>query len=322
VKNSINFSLWLDFIERDFIKSGEFKKLITDGIIDGATSNPAIFSNSILNSEAYKSDIAKYKSEGLEPKRIYELLAIEDIRLASDELLPLYKSGKRGFVSIEIDPFLADDVQGSIDEGVRLHNEIGRENVMIKVPATSAGYKVMEELVARDIDVNATLIFSMQEAIECAEAIKRGQERAEKGSAQTVLSVFVSRLDVATSSKSFGLINSSMIYREIQERGYKNTTVLFASTGVKDPELPAEYYVERLMATNTINTAPLKTIQAFVDADVEISDRLPISGSEVKSGLAEVIKNGHSAPKVLSKLKSDGLVAFENSFRDMLDYLK
>jgi len=321
LQNSIGFSLWLDFIERDFVKSGKLKELIDRGVIDGATSNPAIFANSILTSEAYKSDIEKFKSEGLEPKEIYERLAIEDIKLSAEELLPLYKEGRRGFVSLEIDPFLADNVEASIEEGVRLYSELNYPNVMIKVPATDAGYKIMEELVAKDINVNATLIFSMKEAISCAEAIKRGQKRAEKVTAQTVLSIFVSRLDKATSSQTFGIVNSNMIYKEVMERGYKNTTVLFASTGVKDPELPEHYYVEQLMANETINTAPLKTIEAFEKANIEVKNNLPLSQSTVTETL-RAVSSSYSPPKVLTDLKKDGLVAFENSFRDILEYLK
>ena len=137
--SDIGFSLWVDFIERDFL-DGQFLELLNDSIINGATSNPAIFKNAFSTSNAYKNDIYKYKAEGLSPKEIYEKLAISDIKKAAQILRPLYDKGDDGFVSLEIDPMLANDIQASIDEGARLFREINEPNVMIKVTATEAGF--------------------------------------------------------------------------------------------------------------------------------------------------------------------------------------
>ncbi len=164
------FALWVDFIERDFIGT-TMKELVDKKIINGATSNPAIFKNAFLNSPAYKDEIAQLKGT-MTPKAIYETLAIKDIQAAADVLRPLFDKGDDGFVSIEVDPTLANDAQATIDEGKRLYKMINRPNVMIKVPATDAGYKAMEALVADGISVNATLIFSLTESLSCAKAFE------------------------------------------------------------------------------------------------------------------------------------------------------
>lgn len=170
MKNIADFSLWCDFVEREFLAT-EFRAMIERGEIKGATSNPAIFANAILSSGAYKSDIAKLKSEGKNAKAIYENLAFSDIKSAAESLLPLWKRNPNdGFISIEIDPNLCDDSAKSIDEGVRIFRAINMPNVMIKVPATSAGYEVMNALYSKKINVNATLIFSQNQVKKCLEA--------------------------------------------------------------------------------------------------------------------------------------------------------
>ena len=158
LKSNINFSLWCDFIERDFLED-RFQDLLINNIIQGATSNPAIFEQSILNSEAYSQQISMLQAN--DSKKIYEELAITDIKRAAEILHPLYEiDSDDGFISIEIDPMLCDDAEATIQEGIRLHNTIGYDNVMIKVPATNSGYIAMEKLTALGISVNATLIFS------------------------------------------------------------------------------------------------------------------------------------------------------------------
>ena len=215
-----NFSLWCDFVEREFLAT-EFRAMIERGEIKGATSNPAIFANAILSSGAYKSDIAKLKSEGKNAKAIYENLAFSDIKSAAESLLPLWeKNPNDGFISIEIDPTLCDDSSKSIDEGVRIFRAINMPNVMIKVPATSAGYEVMNALYAKKISVNATLIFSQNQVKKCLEAFGESSDsildsanRANRGgesvanlkgdssessanqSPKAVISIFVSRFD-------------------------------------------------------------------------------------------------------------------------------
>ena len=275
---TMNFSLWADFIERDYL-DGEFKELVEKKIINGATSNPAIFKNAILTSSAYKDQLENLSGSA---KEKYEALAIADIRKAADILKPLYDKGDDGLVSIEVDPNLCDDAEATIAEGERLVNSINRENVMIKVPATEAGFVAMEALSAQGIHVNATLIFSLSDAMACAKAFAKGANRAEH-TAYTVISVFVSRVDRLLDAKmkasglvsgKLGIYNAARIYNFISTMNVPQCRVLFASTGVKGDEYIPSYYVDELIGASCINTAPIETIHAFV-AHGDTREKLP-----------------------------------------------
>ncbi len=321
----LKFSLWADFIERDYL-DGEFKKLIDTKTINGATSNPAIFKNAILNSPAYKEQLATLGD--LTPKQKYEALAIFDIKKAAEILSPLYEAGDDGYVSIEVDPFLSNDAEGTISEGKRLYVEIGRPNVMIKVPATDAGYTAMEELVAEGIAVNATLIFKKSQAQLCAKAFESGVKRYGK-KVDTVISIFVSRVDRAIDAKLrdsgvqeslTGIYNTADIYATIQELNIEGCRALFASTGVKGDTLPTHYYIEKLLAYNSVNTAPVDTIKAYVKNGTT-HKALPISQEIIDTHMQKVEDAGIDLDKVLDAQISDGLVAFEEAFQDILENL-
>ncbi len=321
----LKFSLWADFIQRDYL-DGEFKELIESQTINGATSNPAIFKNAILNSPVYQEQLARLTT--LTPKEKYEALAIYDIKKAAQILLPLYKSDDDGYVSIEVDPFLSDDALATIDEGKRLHSDIGLPNVMIKVPATQAGYEAMEALVSVGIAVNATLIFKKEQAILCAEAFARGIKKFGK-KVDTVISIFVSRVDRAIDEdlaragvevSLAGIYNSADIYNTIMEMDVSGCRTLFASTGVKGDALPAHYYIEKLLAYNSINTAPIDTIKAFVK-DGKTQEALPISASVITAHMQKIQDAGIDLEAVLDAQISDGLVAFEDAFREILESL-
>ena len=321
----LKFSLWADFIERDYLDN-EFKSLINDGIINGATSNPAIFKNAILNSPAYKEQLSTLTS--LSPKEKYEAVAIYDISKAADILKPLYDKGDDGYVSIEVDPFLCDDAEATISEGKRLFKAIGRENVMIKVPATTAGYIAMQELTACGIPVNATLIFKKEQAVACANAFALGVKKNGK-TVNTVISIFVSRVDRALDKELekngievalSGIYNTADIYNKIQEMSVNGCRALFASTGVKDDSLPAHYYIDELLAYNSVNTAPIDTIKAF-HANAKKKKTLPISDEIIKKHFAEIKNIGIDFDAVLDKQVSDGLVSFEDAFKEILESL-
>ncbi len=323
--SDLKFSLWADFIERDYLDR-EFKDLISDGIINGATSNPAIFKNAILNSPAYKEQLSSL--EHLSPKEKYEAVAIYDIKKAADILRPLYDDCNDGYVSIEVDPFLCDDADATVAEGKRLFDEIGRANVMIKVPATTAGYIAMEALSASGIPVNATLIFKKEQAIACAEAFERGIAIYGR-KVDTVISIFVSRidraLDTTLSEKGVkvalsGIYNSADIYATIKEINVSGCRALFASTGVKDDSLPAYYYVSELLAYNSVNTAPIDTIAAF-HKDGTKEKALPISQEIIKAHFVKVKNAGIDFEAVLDKQIADGLEAFKDAFSDILESL-
>jgi len=321
----LKFSLWADFIERDYLDN-EFKDLIAKKIVNGATSNPAIFKNAILNSPAYKEQLESLGD--ISAKEKYEALAIYDISKAADILRPLYDEGDDGYVSIEVDPLLCDDAKATIAEGKRLFKTINRPNVMIKVPATTAGYTAMEELTSVGIPVNATLIFKKEQAISCANAFKRGTYTYDK-KVDTVISIFVSRVDRALDAKLAqngidvalsGIYNTADIYATIEQMGVKGCRALFASTGVKDDTLPTHYYIEKLLAFNSVNTAPVETIMAF-KKDGKNNSALPISKEIINAHFTKIKDAKINFDEVLDKQIEDGLVAFKDAFKEILEAL-
>lgn len=319
-----SFSLWCDFVEREFLV-GEFRAMIEKGEIKGATSNPAIFASAILNSPAYKKSIEKLR--GLSAKEIYENLAFSDIKSAATSLLPLWERNKNdGFISIEIDPTLCDEAGKSIDEGRRIFERINMPNVMIKVPATEAGYEVMSVLYADKININATLVFSTSQAQKCLNALGMSDNDSEI-TPKAVISVFVSRFDrfvegaessankvdsatfLLDSAPKLGIYNAIKCYKIIENFSNPHIRTLFASTGVKGGALPASYYVTNLLLPNTINTAPLGTIKDFVAQKREFV--------EVPKNIDEFLAN-FEVEKIAQKLLNDGLEAFKIEFEKLL----
>ncbi|MBN2768603.1 MAG: transaldolase [Campylobacterales bacterium] len=331
INRNKSFSLWLDFIERDFLKN-EFPKLIQDDIINGATSNPSIFADAIQKSPAYKNQLNELK--GLSPKEKYEALAIEDIKLAAHALRESYSEGNDGYISLEVDPFLSNDTKATVREAKRLFKAIGEPNVMIKIPATEAGYSAMRQLLATGISVNATLIFSPEQAMRCVRAMKKGMSIFENSGGrrvQAVISVFVSRFDRLLDPKlkelgldisKTGIYNAARIYNIIEESNAPMIRTLFASTGVKEGvALPSDYYICELFAPHSVNTAPLETIKAYTQRSQD-DFRLPISDEEIEDYFETMNDNGIDMNEVYGKLLEDGLKAFENSFEEILNALK
>ncbi|BAK72233.1 MAG: transaldolase [Arcobacter sp.] len=326
LKEDINYSLWCDFIERDFLEN-RFKEIIKKGIIQGATSNPAIFESSITNSVAYKQQLDMLQANNA--KTIYEELALTDIKRAAFLLDELHKKdADDGFISIEVDPLLCDDAAGTIEEGVRLYTSINADNVMIKVPATEAGYIAMRELTSRGINVNATLIFSPEQAIKCAQALDEGIKDSNKD-IKAVISVFVSRFDrmmdadlilKGLQASKLGIINATKCYYEVNKFGNSNIRTLFASTGVKGNELSPSYYIDNLIYPNSVNTAPLATIEDWLtDGSKEPT---PIMSEVDCDKYFELLKSkGIKMQSIYDKLLNDGLEAFKVSFRDLLSKL-
>uniref|UniRef100_UPI004047DC70 transaldolase n=1 Tax=Aliarcobacter sp. TaxID=2321116 RepID=UPI004047DC70 len=326
LKEDINYSLWCDFIERDFLEN-RFKEIIRNKIIQGATSNPAIFESSISNSVAYKQQLDMLQANNA--KTIYEELALTDIKRAAFLLDDLHKNDSDdGFISIEVDPLLCDDAAGTIEEGVRLYSLINADNVMIKVPATEAGYIAMRELTSRGINVNATLIFSPTQAIKCAQALDEGIKDSNKD-IKAVISVFVSRLDRMTDAdfvlkglqpSKLGIINATKCYHEVNKFKNSNIRTLFASTGVKGNELSPSYYVDNLIYPNSVNTAPLATIEDWLQDGLK--EETPIMSESDCDKYFETLKQkGIKIEAIYSKLLTEGLDAFKISFRDLLSKL-
>jgi len=311
-------SIWVDYLDREFLDN-EFKELVSSGLVNGLTSNPAIFANA-LKKDVYKEDLAKLR--GKSSKEIYEEIAVKDIQKACDVLKPLYESGNDGFASIEVDPRLINDAKGSIDEALRLYDKIQRENVMIKIPANDAGYKAMEELAKRGININATLIFSPHQAMSAFDAI-------DKGDVKGVLSVFVSRFDRKLNPSlamqnlakdRIGFFNAIKIYNLIEDERSDNIRTLFASTGVKQDYLPKDYYVENLYLPNSVLTLPLDVIEAIKDKEVEES--FHFQTKHIDAFFSFLTPAGINMQKVYQELFDEGVEAFEKAFEEMLNSIK
>lgn len=333
------FSLWCDFVERDFLED-EFQDILPS--IRGATSNPSIFASAILNSPAYKAQIATFKTH--RPKDVYEALAIFDIRRAATLLKPLWEVNKDdGYVSIEIDPLLSEYASKSIDEGKRLFEIIGMPNVMIKVPSTQAGYEVMSELYGSGIPVNATLVFSPDQVRNCLQAFgasnkTRIQRDIEKSGldlgVRAVISIFVSRFDRAIDPilekiaphycRRLGILNATKCYNIIEENNDKFIRALFASTGVKNSvegvDWSKTYYVNELLFSRAINTAPLETIKEFIKKPPE-SLKLPLDVKTIQIDLDKIKQAGIDISNLYDRLMKEGLRTFVKSFEKLLNSL-
>ncbi|WP_292660581.1 transaldolase [Nitratifractor sp.] len=332
VDDDITFSLWLDFIERSFLEE-RFVELVERRVVNGATSNPAIFAQAISHSPAYQEALAELA--GRSPKEKYEALAIHDIKTAALVLRGVYDQGSEGYISIEVDPFLAFDTQGTVAEGRRLFRAIEEPNVMIKVPATEAGYAAMTQLLGDGISVNATLVFSPEQARRCLDAMKVGIDEFENTGGErveAVISVFVSRfdrmLDPQLKEKGLptaltGIMNAAKIYNIVQANNTPSVRTLFASTGVKEGQgLAPDYYVRKLYAPHSVNTAPLTTIEAFEKAGRPETPVLPIPQEEIDAYFESLEKHGIVMAEVYHRLLEEGIEAFEVAFTRMLDGLK
>lgn len=314
------FSLWCDFIERAFLAE-EFAQYMKSWELKGATSNPAIFEQALHN-PSYANDIERLKKQGSSAKAIYESLATADIKKAAQILRPLYDANpQNGWVSIEIDPFLCDDVAQSVDEGRRLFRTIDEPNVMLKVPATEAGYAVMRTLFLEGISVNATLVFSPLQAVKILESLHENPKNA-----QAVVSVFVSRFDRACTNLQqppmLGITNAAWIHKILQTKAPSYLRTLFASTGVKGEELPSDYYIRALLFENCINTAPLPALRAFANgtqAPNEQNDA--IASCSVDELQKRMDSFGIDVAALSAKLFAQGIAAFKDSFTNLLSRL-
>ncbi|MCI6988972.1 MAG: transaldolase [Campylobacter sp.] len=324
------FSLWCDYLQRDFIDD-EFAKLITDGVINGATSNPAIFKNAIVGSSAYDAD--KRALAGKNKKEIYESLVIKDIKNAASKLSKNYENGDDGFVSLEVDPSLSGDEKTTFEEGLRLFRAINMPNVMIKVPSTDAGFKAMSELLKLGVNVNATLVFSPFQTSKCLEAFRIGNAEFKKLNPakelpKCVISVFVSRFDRVVDGElkkhnlptaKFGIMNATSCYNLVERANLENVKTLFASTGVKGGDLEADYYIKSLKFKNSINTAPLDTLKKY--AKNGGSDFIePFSDGEIDEYF-KAVRRVVDKNALFDELLDDGLEQFEVAFAEIINSL-
>ncbi len=326
-------SIWYDNIRRAMLTSGELERLVENGIV-GVTSNPTIFEKAIAGSQDYDDTLLALAERELSSEEIFEILALEDIRGAADILRPVFErtSGKDGYVSLEVRPTLAHDVQGTIEEALRLFAALDRPNVMIKVPATVEGIQAVEALTAEGVNVNVTLIFSVHQYEAVAEAYIAGLEkRVAAGqpinAIASVASFFVSRIDTAVDAQLEAAGNRSLLgriatanakvayarfldlssgerWKRLAEQGARVQRPLWASTGTKNPTYPDTTYVDSLIGPDTVNTVPPSTLQAFKDHGHAVSTLG--TGLEDAAGMTDVAVFHAGTASVDGRLVTNG----------------
>jgi len=290
-------SVWLDYIKRSFITSGGLGDYVQKGL-SGVTSNPSLFQKAIAEGDEYDDQIRKLALEGKTTQEIYEQLAIDDVRLAADILHQVYEEslGMDGYVSLEVNPRLAHDKDGQVEEAKRLFEAVDQPNVMIKVPATAEGILAFHELTAAGVNINVTLMFSLLQYDMVAEAYISAMEKRvasldDLHKPASVASIFVSRVDTKVDKLlnetgtpaaealkgKIGIANAKMVYQHyfntfhgqrwnyLAEQGARIQRVLYGSTSTKNPEYRDVMYVENLIGLDTINTVPPETLEAFLE---------------------------------------------------------
>lgn len=343
-------AIWLDYIRRSFILRGQLKDLVDDGL-RGVTSNPSIFEKAIAGSNDYDEDLRLLGEQDMSPEEIYEALAIKDIQMAADVLRPVYTAtdGADGYVSLEVSPDLAYDTAGTIEEARRLFRAIERPNVMIKVPATPEGIPAIEVLVGEGINVNVTLMFSLDQYDQVAEAYISGLERLDASGGDvagiaSVASFFVSRVDVMVDRMldrvgtpaaeelkgAIGIANAKMAYQRFKatfdgerwdrlaDKGARPQRVLWASTSTKDPAYSDTLYPDNLIGPHTINTLPPSTLNAFRDHGT-VALTLETQLTTAQAQLQELGELGVDLDQVTDDLLKEGVEKFARPFASLMD---
>jgi transaldolase len=348
-------SIWLDTLSRELLDSGDFARLIADCAVTGATSNPTIFAKAITGSDRYDVQLRAAVAAGVRtPRDLFFELALEDVQRAADLLRPVYdgSDGRDGFVSFECTPDLADDTEATIEQALELWGRLARPNVMIKVPATAAGIPAIEELTARAVNVNVTLLFSVARYGQVIDAYIAGLERRTGPgdpvrAIASVASFFVSRVDskvdplLPADSGLRGRVaiaNARLAYaryldrfsddpsradprwRALRAAGARPQRPLWASTGTKDPAYSDVHYVERLITPGAVNTMPEATLRAFADHG-DARHAVGIAGS-ANTALRRTQAAGIDLDAVTSELERDGVRSFCDAYHELLDCIE
>jgi transaldolase len=340
-------SPWLDFLSRSLVQDGELARLIAEDSLKGMTSNPSIFDKAILDpkSEAYDEQLEALAGEGLDAQAIYEALAIADVQHACDVLRDLYESSNHqdGFVSLEVAADLAHDERRSIEGARTFWQRVKRPNVMIKIPGTPEGVGAIEQGIYEGININVTLLFSVEAYEKVHDAYLNGLERRQReGKSLDVASVasfFVSRVDTAVDKlleangheelygkaaianarvayRNFEAVMASPRWEGLHHGGAHPQRPLWASTGVKNERYPDTMYVDELVGAHTVNTMPLATLEAVADHG-RISG--PTAQRDPSEDLEALQKAGIDMPEVTDQLLVDGVKQFEDAMTHLLD---
>jgi transaldolase len=354
-------AVWVDSIARDWIQKGELRRLRDHYAIVGVTSNPTIFQKAMGEGSFYDDDIARLAGQGLDARRIFESLALDDIRAAAADMEPVFErsGGVDGRISFEVPPDIADDTEATIGDTRRLFDELARPNVFIKIPATAAGVPAIRASIAAGINVNVTLIFSIARYREVIEAYLAGlEELAEAGGDLTevasVASFFVSRVDTLVDAELQALVDKGgpeaeaararlgtaaidnaklayQVFREtfqgprweaLQAEGARVQRPLWASTSTKNPAYRDVLYVEELVARDTVNTMPLETIEAFADHG-EVRGQTATEGLDRARRLwSDLAALGIDEDDVGYRLEREGVEKFADSYNGAVETIK
>jgi transaldolase len=343
--SALGQSVWIDYLSRDLIESGALARAVAEDAVVGVTSNPSIFEKALARGHAYDEQIAA-STEG-NPESVFLSLALRDVAAACDLLRPIWErtEARDGYVSIEVEPTLADNTEATIAQATHFHEAIARPNLLVKIPATDAGVPAIEEMTARGHSINVTLIFSLSRHRQVAEAYLRGLERlvaagGDPSRVHSVASFFVSRVDTETDRRldelgrddlkgRLGIANAKLAYQQYKElfanerwetlaaRGATTQRCLWASTSTKEPSLRDTLYVEELIGPETISTMPAETIQAFQDHG-RVEARLESDLQQAQYLFNQLNAAGVDYEDVVATLEREGIDKFVASFNELL----
>jgi transaldolase len=344
-------SVWVDSLSREWLRTGFLRKLMDEYAVVGVTSNPTIFQKAMSEGDWYDDQLREVLREETDERELFLRLAVEDIKEACDAFRPIWDEGKGqdGYVSLEVDPGLAYDTEGTLEQALRLHEWVDKPNLHVKIPATKAGLPAIEECIARGRSINVTLIFSLERYREVAEAYIRGLERlVESGDNPTipasVASFFVSRVDTEADKRleeigrpealalrgKLAIANAKLAYQawqeifsgerwdKLAERGATAQRCLWASTSTKNPDYRDVMYVEELIGPKTVNTMPLETIEAFQDHGV-VANTIEAGLEEARQVLEDLAAVGVDYDDVVETLEQEGVQKFADSFEELLE---
>ena len=341
-------SVWIDYLSRDSIRSGELQEMIENGVV-GVTSNPTIFEKAISDSNLYDEQLQQVSGELDDPKEVFLELARVDIQEACDLLMPVFERTDRldGYVSLEVSPDLAYDVPATVEEAMRLHKIVDRPNLMVKIPATQPGLAAVEEMIAAGKSINVTLIFSLARYRAVAGAYIRGLQRlvaagGDPSGVASVASFFVSRVDTEGDKRldeagredlqgRLAIANAKLAYAAFQKifsgddweflesKGATKQRPLWASTSTKNPDYKDTIYVDNLVGPDTVNTLPGSTLQAFMDHGEVNSKALEEDLDEARKLIGELREAGVDYEDVTETLEKEGVQKFADSFDELLE---
>jgi len=341
-------SIWIDTLSRDLLDSGDFTRLIDRGVT-GATSNPTIFAKAITESNAYDRQLAALADRGVSDiQELFFALALDDVRAAAGHLRPVYDRTGDGFVSFECTPDIADDTSATVEQARDLWNRLSLPNVMIKVPATPAGIPAIEELTARGVNINITLLFALRRYDEVIDAYMSGLERRAARDLPldhiaSVASFFVSRIDTKADDElapgsplrgTVAVTNARQAFRLHQERfsdarwrrlaakGARDQRPLWASTGTKNPAYSDVLYVEQLMASGVVNTMPPATLEAFDDHGNARFPPIDVEGTADDQAGTDLRAAGVDLDRITTALEREGVEAFSSSYDQLISCIQ